>query len=192
MGVPPSLVELVFKWAEWKSVKATARSLDLAGAMSRIASTAPKGASINEELNQCILALDQDLGICIAILVSHWREPWPKSKRWREFLKLVRLKRGGIRMALEPGLKEPGQAGQGQGGIVSSQADILSSWQQVADYLGVSIKTAKRWDKADPMPIKRPRRGVVITSRAALQKWIDTPTGAFNQYQKTAHKIEGA
>ena len=91
-GVPPHLVELVLKWAEWRSVKASAKSPGLPDGEPRITSTAPRGPSYCEEINLCILRLDEDLRICISIMASHWREPWPKGVKWQSFLDLVELK----------------------------------------------------------------------------------------------------
>ena len=71
---------------------------------------------------------------------------------------------------------------------MQEQGDILTSWQEIADYLGVSLNTAKSWDEKDPMPIKRPGRGMLITSRAMLQAWIESPQDAFRAYAAAQNK----
>lgn len=52
-------------------------------------------------------------------------------------------------------------------------SDVLSGWQEVADYLGVCTRTAQRYSKTGGLPVKYPagRGKRPFASKAELDDW---------------------
>lgn len=53
--------------------------------------------------------------------------------------------------------------------------DLLHGWTEVAGYLQTSVKSARRWERGDDLPIIRPRqipKGPVFASKRALKAWL--------------------
>jgi len=51
---------------------------------------------------------------------------------------------------------------------------IIFSWAGVADFLGVSVATAKRWHAMRPIPIMRATpRGRVMVYERDLRAWLE-------------------
>src|SRR5215510_5841232 len=50
---------------------------------------------------------------------------------------------------------------------------LLNSWQDVASYLGVSVRTAQKWEKTLGLPIRRMPgpRGRIVADPAELDRW---------------------
>jgi hypothetical protein len=50
---------------------------------------------------------------------------------------------------------------------------VLNTWQDVASYLGVSVRTAQTWEKTLGLPIRRTpgRRGRIVADPAELDRW---------------------
>src|SRR5262245_27161728 len=50
---------------------------------------------------------------------------------------------------------------------------VLNTWQDVASYLGVSVRTAQTWEKTLGLPIRRMpgRRGRIVADPAVLDRW---------------------
>src|SRR5215831_12997982 len=50
---------------------------------------------------------------------------------------------------------------------------VLNTWQDVASYLGVSVRTAQKWEKTLGLPIRRMpgRRGRIVADPAELDRW---------------------
>lgn len=56
----------------------------------------------------------------------------------------------------------------------SADEDLLSGWDEIADFLETSTKNAHRWEQKDDLPILRPghaRKGPVFASKRALRAW---------------------
>lgn len=45
------------------------------------------------------------------------------------------------------------------------------TWEEIADYLRISVPTAKRWGKKKGLPVKRPGGGVVRAFPDDLDRW---------------------
>ncbi len=67
---------------------------------------------------------------------------------------------------------------------------MLTSWKDIADYLGKSIRTVQRWERELGLPVRRPaakQNGVVIALPEELDAWIHAmPTAALAQAQPAA------
>lgn len=71
-------------------------------------------------------------------------------------------------------------AAQGGGAAASSlslagpaAAGKLSSWKEIADHLGVNVRTAQKWERERGLPVRRlpGTKGRVSAERAALDAW---------------------
>ena len=62
---------------------------------------------------------------------------------------------------------------------------MLTSWKDIADYLGKSIRTVQRWERELGLPVRRPaakQNGVVIALPEELDGWVHAmPTAALSQ-----------
>lgn len=53
----------------------------------------------------------------------------------------------------------------------------LSSWKEIAAFLGVDVKTAQRWEKLRGLPVRRlpgGQRGLVRASAEEIRRWLDS------------------
>lgn len=51
---------------------------------------------------------------------------------------------------------------------------LLSSWKEIAAYLGKGVRTVQRWEHRFDLPIHRPSKaatGIVLAYRAELDQW---------------------
>ncbi len=64
---------------------------------------------------------------------------------------------------------------------------MLTSWKDISDYLGKSIRTVQRWERELGLPVRRPaakQNGVVIAIPEELDAWVHAmPTAAMLQAQ---------
>jgi hypothetical protein len=53
---------------------------------------------------------------------------------------------------------------------------ILSSWKEIAGYVGKSIRTVQRWERESQFPVRRPRngKGAVLAYTNELDAWVRT------------------
>ena len=51
----------------------------------------------------------------------------------------------------------------------------LYGWKAIAEYLGISVRSAQRWERNHDLPVKR-RFGRVWQSSNELDKWALMPT----------------
>jgi len=62
--------------------------------------------------------------------------------------------------------------------VPASQAfpeeNILSSWKDIAGYLGKSVRTVQRYEQELGLPVRRPRgsRYIVFAYPSELNKWL--------------------
>ena len=50
---------------------------------------------------------------------------------------------------------------------------VLTSWKEVAAYLGTGVRTVQRWEKDDGLPIRRiAGTSKIVVSRAELDLWL--------------------
>lgn len=54
-------------------------------------------------------------------------------------------------------------------------SDVLTSWKDIANYLGKGVRTVQRWESELGLPIRRPNahnRNVVIALRSEIDDWM--------------------
>jgi len=58
--------------------------------------------------------------------------------------------------------------------ILHSEEQVLSSWKEIAAYLGKSIRTVQRYEHDLGLPVHRPsvNRQTVVAYRTELREWI--------------------
>jgi hypothetical protein len=55
------------------------------------------------------------------------------------------------------------------------EANVLSSWKEIATYLSKGVRTVQRWEHQFGLPVSRPkkaRKGVVLSSTDKLDRWL--------------------
>lgn len=53
--------------------------------------------------------------------------------------------------------------------------EILSGWKQIANHLGIGVRTAQRYEREMELPVRRPAgkfQGEVIATKAELDAWV--------------------
>jgi hypothetical protein len=53
--------------------------------------------------------------------------------------------------------------------------EYLTTWKEIAHYLGVTARTVQRYERDFGLPIRRPtgqRRGAVIAMRGEIDRWV--------------------
>ncbi len=59
--------------------------------------------------------------------------------------------------------------------VTNNSAVVLSSWKDIAAYLGKGVRTVQRWERELGLPVRRPvkhNRRIVIAVPAELDGWI--------------------
>jgi len=67
------------------------------------------------------------------------------------------------------------------------ETDVLSSWKEIAAYLGRGVRTAQRWEAELQMPVYRPwgkDHSAVIAMKSEIDRWIKS-----RSYEKRAQQI---
>jgi CheY-like chemotaxis protein len=65
--------------------------------------------------------------------------------------------------------------------------DVLSSWKEIAAYLGKSVRTVQRWEHELALPVRRPvaaKTGIVIGSRAELDTWLQRQAAPGTEFRQ--------
>ncbi len=67
----------------------------------------------------------------------------------------------------------------------SAEPQQLRSWKEIADYLGVSVRTAQLWEQERGLPVKRWKgsRGSVFCALEDIQRWRQVETFAAEKIQ---------
>ncbi len=59
--------------------------------------------------------------------------------------------------------------------VVKQQSEFLTSWKEIASYLGKGIRTVQRWEQQFGLPVRRPNekvKGIVHATRQELDEWL--------------------
>lgn len=60
---------------------------------------------------------------------------------------------------------------------VSQQPVLLTSWKEIAAYLGKGVRTVQRWEQQFGLPVRRPNeriKGIVHATTDELDAWLAT------------------
>ncbi len=61
---------------------------------------------------------------------------------------------------------------------VSEESTVLSSWKDIAKYLGKGVRTVQRWEQHLGLPVRRPigasQKSAVLLHRADVDAWLST------------------
>jgi hypothetical protein len=61
---------------------------------------------------------------------------------------------------------------------VVSQSTVLTSWKEIARYLGKGVRTAQRWEQQLGLPVRRPigasQKSAVLLHREEVDVWLTT------------------
>jgi hypothetical protein len=59
-----------------------------------------------------------------------------------------------------------------------SQSTVLTSWKEIAKYLGKGVRTAQRWEQHLGLPVRRPvgasQKSAVLLHRVEVDLWLTT------------------
>jgi len=62
--------------------------------------------------------------------------------------------------------------------IVSEDSTVLSSWKDIAKYLGKGVRTVQRWERQLGLPVRRPngvsQKSAVVLYRGDVDAWLAT------------------
>ena len=76
---------------------------------------------------------------------------------------------------------------------------ILSSWKEIAQFLGKGVRTVQRWEVTLGLPVRRPCarcRNIVMARREELEAWVSQahrgPSHGPSQVLQTHHDLQVA
>ncbi len=56
------------------------------------------------------------------------------------------------------------------------ETSVLTSWKEIANYMGKGVRTVQRWERQLGLPVRRPvncaQKRIVLARRADLDAWI--------------------
>ena len=59
--------------------------------------------------------------------------------------------------------------------IAPQRSELLTSWKEIASYLGKGVRTVQRWEQQFGLPVRRPNekvKGIVHAKREELDTWL--------------------
>ncbi len=59
--------------------------------------------------------------------------------------------------------------------VTSQHSELLTSWKEIASYLGKGVRTVQRWEQQFGLPVRRPNekaKGIVHAKREELDQWL--------------------
>jgi len=60
--------------------------------------------------------------------------------------------------------------------VTPPQTELLTSWKEIACYLGKGVRTVQRWEQQFGLPVRRPNekvKGIVHATREDLDRWLE-------------------
>lgn len=61
---------------------------------------------------------------------------------------------------------------------ISTESTVLTSWKEIAGYLGKGVRTAQRWEQEFGLPVRRPigasHKSAVLLHREDVDNWLAT------------------
>jgi hypothetical protein len=79
---------------------------------------------------------------------------------------------------------------------VSGESTVLSSWKDIAKYLGKGVRTVQRWERQFGLPVRRPigasQKSAVLLYRGDVDAWLATRFAARAIRREEASRREKA
>lgn len=75
------------------------------------------------------------------------------------------------------------------------QSALLTSWKEVASYLGKGVRTVQRWEVRLGMPVRRPdnsKSGIIQVSREELDRWLESRWAPRADHQQSSQEAASA
>ncbi|HWR35285.1 MAG TPA: hypothetical protein VN622_05385 [Clostridia bacterium] len=70
---------------------------------------------------------------------------------------------------------------------------VLSSWKEIASYLGKGVRTVQRWERELGLPVRRPENGdrrIVFAMPAEVDKWLQKQSTRRNSESQFANEFQ--
>jgi len=77
--------------------------------------------------------------------------------------------------------------------VTPQHPELLSSWKEIASYLGKGVRTVQRWEQQYGLPVRRPNaktKGIVHATRQELDKWLEAQWSQRPAEMEAAHDCE--
>jgi predicted DNA-binding transcriptional regulator AlpA len=78
---------------------------------------------------------------------------------------------------------------------ISEDSTVLSSWKDIARYLGKGVRTVQRWERHLGLPVRRPigasQKSAVVLYRRDVDAWIATRFSARTLLKDSKDREEG-
>jgi hypothetical protein len=75
---------------------------------------------------------------------------------------------------------------------LSEESPVLSSWKDIARYVGKGVRTVQRWEHHFGLPVRRPNgathKSAVLLERSDLDAWLATRFSARSEVRDLAAK----
>jgi hypothetical protein len=78
---------------------------------------------------------------------------------------------------------------------VRSESHVLTSWKEVAAYLGKGVRTVQRWERELGLPVRRPygsEKHVIVALPEELDRWMRTKMQTRDQGGGVAESAKSA
>ncbi len=86
---------------------------------------------------------------------------------------------------------------------ISQESTVLTSWKEIARYLGKGVRTVQRWEQEFGLPVRRPvgalQKSAVLLHREDVETWLATRFSArsteiveLNHERRTQHQARSA
>ena len=79
---------------------------------------------------------------------------------------------------------------------VSEDSTVLSSWKDIARYLGKGVRTVQRWERHLGLPVRRPigaeQKSAVLLYRGDVDAWLATRFSARGQQKNAAQRNQSS
>jgi hypothetical protein len=80
--------------------------------------------------------------------------------------------------------------------LVSEDSTVLSSWKDIAKYLGKGVRTVQRWERQLGLPVRRPngasQKSAVVLYRGDVDAWVATRFSARTLEKNEAHSTQSS
>lgn len=93
----------------------------------------------------------------------------------------TRSARSGVTAAIPPSIRkraeESGRPGQPDQQSGFRARPVLTSWKEIAQYLGCGVRTVQRWESDFGLPVRRPLgfpKKAILARPCEVEKWLDS------------------